>query len=137
MTTGTMSATAPAGGTGGEPLYSKRAPLSPSGVLPQAEGKASVVVGLRREEVEVEGTGLIPGAVYKVFADGVEIGSALAQSSSTRPGFLRLRLTGGEAGEAAIPPLLRPITRIRHVEVRDAADRVIMQGDFLPGGGGT
>ena len=117
-------------------FFVKRTSLSPSGLLSQVAGKAGVYVGHKREEVRVEASDLMPGATYSVFADGIRLGSAVAQSAATQSGFLRLRLMHEGSNGYSIPPALRPITNIKHIELRNSSDRVILQGDFLPGGDG-
>ncbi|HXG65830.1 MAG TPA: S8 family serine peptidase [Blastocatellia bacterium] len=122
------------GGAGREGQFLvKRTPLASTGIIPQAAGKANIFIGTHRQEIKVEGNRLMPGETYRVFADGIEIGTAAAQSATTKSGFLRIRLVGSEA----IPPSLRPLTNIRHIEVRDSSDQIILQGDFLPGGDGS
>jgi hypothetical protein len=120
-------------GPGGQ-LFEKEAPLSPTPSLPQAGGRAQIKVEEQREGLKVEGERLTPGALYTIFADGINVGSAVAQSGPTQLGFLRIELTNNGRGERAIPPLLRPVVGIKRVEVRDSSGQVILRGDFLPGG---
>jgi hypothetical protein len=122
-----------AGGAGpAGQLLEKEAPLAPTGVLPQAGGKAQVEVEGGREALTVEADRLTPGAIYKVFADGMAVGFAVAQSAAAQTGFVRVEWTSADG--RALPPLLRPTLKLKHIEVRDSADQVILQGDFLDGG---
>jgi hypothetical protein len=110
----------------------KEAPLAPTGVLPRAGGKAQVEVEDSREALTVEADRLTPGAIYRVLIDEVDVGFAVAESAAAQSGFVRVRLTSEDG--RLLPPALRPTLKIKHIEVRDSSDRVILQGDFLPGG---
>jgi hypothetical protein len=122
-----------AGGIGPQgQLLEKETSLAPTGMLPQAGGKAQVEVEDRREALTIEADRLTPGAIYKVFADGMAVGFALAQSAAAQSGFVRIQLTN--AGGRALPPALQPLIKVKHIEVRDSSDQVILQGDFLLGG---
>ncbi|MEN3335419.1 MAG: thermitase [Blastocatellia bacterium] len=121
------------GGAGpADQLLEKEAPLAPTGVLRKAGGKAQVVVEGGREALTIEADRLTPGAIYKVFADGMEVGFAVAQSAAAQTGFVRVEWTSADG--RALPPLLQSIIKLQHIEVRDSSDQVILQGDFLPGG---
>lgn len=113
----------------------KQTPLAPAGPLPQAGGKARVEVGPRREELIIEGDRLTPGASYRVLVDGIDLGWAVSHSEVSESGFLRVQLTSDRSGAGALPPSLHSVIDIKRVELRDSAGRVILQGDFLPGGG--
>src|SRR5262249_5970243 len=118
------------GGTGGGQSFEKETALTATSVIPQAKGKARAEVETEGEQLRVEGDNLISGATYQVFADGTAIGTATAQS-----GYFRLELDG-----SALPAALRPVTNIRHIEVRNPAGQVVLQGDFQAGddsGGGS
>jgi hypothetical protein len=115
----------------------KRASLTSNQLLSQASGRAIVFVAPKHDEIRVEGNGLTPGATYSAFADGISIGLGVARSAGSGSGFVRLRLTGDGSGENRIPAALKPLTTIKHIELRDASSRVILQGDFLPGGDGS
>jgi hypothetical protein len=125
-----------ADGMGSDQFIMKRASLSSTGLLSKAAGKANVFVSRKREDLRVEGNSLTPGDTYIAFADGVNLGIRVAQTATTRSGFVRLRLTGDGANEYRIPATLKPLTNIKHIELRDSSNRVILQGDFLPGGDG-
>ena len=112
----------------------KRAPLSATGLLPEAGGKAEVEIGPEREEVTIEAGRLTPGLSLKIFVDGIDLGWAVAQSGVSQSGFFRVQLTSDGSNGRAPPPSLRSVMNIKHVELRDSSDRVILEGDFLPGG---
>ena len=124
------------GGTGptGQ-LVEKRAPLAPTGLLPQAGGKAHVELETKREELRIEAGGLTPGASYKIIADGISLGWAVARSKTSQSAFLRVQLTSDGPNGNVLPPSLQPVINIKHIELRDSSDQIILQGDFLPGGG--
>ena len=126
------------GGSGGGQVFEKETNLTATGVIPQAKGKARAEIESEGEQLRVEGDNLVSGAAYQVFADGIAIGTATAQS-----GYFRLELSGG-----ALPAAIRPVTNIRHIEVRNTTGQVVLQGDFQAsddsgggsgggGGGGT
>jgi hypothetical protein len=124
------------GGTGPSyQLVEKRTPLVPTGVLPQAGGKAHVEVEGDHQELAIEAARLAPGAVFKSFVDGTDLGWAIAKSESSQSAFLRVHLTGDGSNGNVLPPSLRSVMNIKHVELRDSSNRVILQGDFLPAGG--
>ena len=109
---------------GGE--IEKEAVLTSTG---QAKGKARVEFRAEREKLRIEGEHLQSGVAYEIFADGVSLGSALAQS-----GYFRVEFTSDNTSGSLIPAALRPVIRIQHIEVRDAANRIVLQGNFQAGG---
>jgi len=115
-------------------LAEKRAPLRPTETLPQAGGKAHVEVEGDRQELTIEAARLTPGAAFRIFVDGIDLGLAVAESVSRQSGFLHVQLTGNGSNGRALPPSLRAVMSIKHVELRDSSNRVFLQGDFLPGG---
>lgn len=123
------------GGTGPNgQLLDKRAPLAPAEVAAQASGRAHIAVEAKHEELSIEASGLLPGASYKIIVDGIDLGQAVAQAQTSQSAYLRIQLTDDPRGATGLPPALRPVTGIRHVELRDSSDRLVLQGDFLPGG---
>ena len=121
-----VGTTGPAGET-----ITKQTPLAS---LAEARGKAFVKLDGNHEELRIEANRLTPDAVYNIFVDGVGIGSAVARAESKQSGFLRIRMTADGSTGLTLPPQLRPIMSIKRVEVRDASNGVVLQGDFLPGG---
>jgi len=117
------------GSVGGSPVE-KEISLDSTGALPGAGGKARIKVETEREELRVEGEDLAAGATYQVVVDGVNLGSGTAQGD-----YLRLEFTSDNSSGRLLPPSLRPAFNIRHVELQELSGRVILQGDFLPGGG--
>ncbi len=107
---------------------------TPLASLTEARGKAFVKLDDGLEELRIEANRLTPGAVYNIFVDGVSLGSAVARAESKQSGFLRIRLTADGSSGLTLPSPLRAIMSIRRVEVRDAANEIVLQGDFLPGG---
>ncbi|HJZ67587.1 MAG TPA: S8 family serine peptidase [Blastocatellia bacterium] len=124
------------GGTGPRyQLVEKRTPLLPTGVQPQVGGKTHVEVEGDHEDFAIEAARLAPGAVFKILVDGIDLGWAVARSESSQSAFLRVHLTGDGSNGHSLPPSLRSVMNIMHVELRDSSNRVILQGDFLPAGG--
>ncbi|HEX5734307.1 MAG TPA: S8 family serine peptidase [Blastocatellia bacterium] len=122
-----VGSTAPAGET-----ISKQTPLAS---VSDAKGKAYVWLDATHEELRVEANRLTPGALYDIIIDGVSIGSAMARTESKQSGFLRIIATANGSSGVLLPAQLRPVFNIRRVEVRDSEGRLVLQGDFLAGGG--
>ena len=116
-------------------LVEKQTQLAPTGPLPDAGGKADIEVESEREELIIEASRLTPGMRLKIFVDGIDLGWAIAQSAASQSGFLRIQLTSDGSNGRALPDPLRSVMSIEHVELRDSSDRVVLEGDFLPGGG--
>jgi subtilisin family serine protease len=103
-----------------------------SSPLPGSSGGGSASIriealmdGTRREQLGVSAEGLVSGDVYRLIVDGIDAGSTMVRS-----GFLRLLFTSDGVGGQLLPPNLRPVTNIRHVELRDSRGNVSLQGDF-------
>lgn len=124
---------APAVGITGpaDETITKQTPLDS---LTEARGKAFVKLDDRQEELRIEINRLTPGAIYNIFVDGVSLGSAVARVESKQASFLRIRLTADGSSGMTLPPQLRPVMKIKRVEVRDLSNEIILQGDFLSGG---
>lgn len=99
--------------------------LKRGGVGGAAFGKASITQAGTREEFAVEAHGLSARTTYRLMVDGTSLGSHLAASL----GGLTLVFVG-EPERAPLPPGISPVARIRHVELRDALDRVVLDGSF-------
>lgn len=90
-----------------------------------AFGKAGVNVKGARQEFTVEAHMLSVRTTYKLIVDG----NALASDVSASLGSLGFVFVT-EPGRAPLPPAIEPVTKIRHVELRDSLDRVVLQGNF-------
>jgi subtilisin family serine protease len=90
-----------------------------------AFGKASITQTGARQEFVVEAHFLSARTTYKLVVDGDALGSNLAASL----GSLSFAFVG-EPGGASLPPGIAPVTRIRHVELRDSLERVVLEGTF-------
>jgi subtilisin family serine protease len=123
----TFGATPP-GSSGGQSVE-KEATLVGTSVLPQAHGSARAEVEPEREKLRIEGDGLVSGVAYRLFADAVDLGTAVAQS-----GFLRVEFTSDGSSGVTLPAALRPVTSIVRVELRDPAGQVVLEGSFQAGG---
>jgi hypothetical protein len=115
----------PQPGGGGE--LEKEAKLTSTG---QAEGRARAKIEAEREELRVEGEDLQSGVAYSIVADGVTLGSVVAQS-----GYFRAEFTSDNSSGRLLPAALRPVTKIQNIEVRDPSGQVVLQGTFQAGGG--
>ncbi len=108
----------------------KETRLAATGVLPQAAGGASVRIealadSTRREQLSVSAEGLTSEASYRLIVDGVNVGGAMGRS-----GFLRVMLTSDGSSGQLLPPSLRPVINIKHIELQDATGHVVLQGNF-------
>ncbi|HSE96828.1 MAG TPA: hypothetical protein VLD57_01070, partial [Blastocatellia bacterium] len=93
-------------------------------------GKARVQVERERDELRVEAEGLQPGVGYQVVVDGVNLGIVTPGSK-----YLKVEFTSDGSSGRVLPASLRPAYYIKHVELQELSGRVILQGDFQPGGG--
>jgi thermitase len=123
-----------AGGGDGQ-FIEKKANLVSTGALPQASGEAKVEVEPEHQELEVRADGLTPGVAYQIIVDGVNIATRTAQSDSSNLGFFRVKFRSDGGGDLPFPASLVPVTNIQHVELRNPAGQVVLQGDFQAGGG--
>lgn len=81
--------------------------------------------GGRREQLNVAAEGLISDASYNLVVDGTNIGSTIPRS-----GYIRVLLTSDGSSSQLLPPWLRPVVNIRHIELRDAGGKAVLEGDF-------
>ena len=119
----------PGPGGGGGQSVEKEATLSPTGVIPQANGKARAEVESEREELRVEADGLESGVAYVIFADSVNLGSFIAQS-----GYLKVEFTSDGSSGLTLPAAARPVTGLQTIELRDPAGQAVLRGTFQAGG---
>jgi hypothetical protein len=104
--------------------------LTSTGALPQASGNSAIRIealadGTRREQLSVSAEGLSSSASYRLFVNGANIGSVIARS-----GFARVILTSDGSSGQVLPPSLRPVTNIRHIELVDERGLIILEGSF-------
>jgi hypothetical protein len=123
----TFGAPAPGGGAGQS--VEKEATLNPTGVIPQANGKARAEVEPEREKLRVEADQLASGVSYTIFADGVNLGSVTAQT-----GYLKVEFTSDGSSGSMLPPALRPVTNIQTIELRTLGGQLVLHGAFQAGG---
>jgi hypothetical protein len=125
----TFVATPGAGQPGGGQSVEKEATLNPTGVIPQANGKARAEVEPEREKLRVEADQLASGVSYNIFAGSVNLGSFTAQS-----GYLRVEFTSDGSSGLILPPAVRPVTNIQTIELRSLAGQAVLRGTFQAGG---
>ncbi len=121
--------------------------LEAMGGEPDAGGVAKIEIRKGRksrpplQEFLVIGTKLQAGTTYTLIVDGNTIGSAVAEDSSRdkiQAGVefkfsSRVKDPAAKMGDAnPLPMALDPVTNIRHVELRDANNQVVVVGDFMP-----
>lgn len=119
----------PGAGQPGDQSIEKETTLNPTGVIPQASGRARAEVEPEREKFRVEAEGLASGVPYSVFADSVDLGTVTAQS-----GYVRVEFTSDGSSGGMLPPALRPVTGINVIEVRNAVGQAVLRGTFQAGG---
>jgi len=112
------------GGGGGN--VEKEAKLTSTG---QAKGSARAEIETQREKLRVEGEHLQSGTTYQIVADGVSLGTVVAQS-----GYFRVEFTSDNSSGRLLPQALRPVTKVQSIEVRDLSNQVVLQGTFQAGG---
>ncbi len=91
----------------------------------EAAGTASIDVSGAQQEFTVEAQRLSVRSDYQLFVNG----SQITRNTSVSLGSLRFAFSN-ESGPLLSP--LNPVTGIRHVEIRDASNRVVLLGDFNP-----
>jgi subtilisin family serine protease len=116
------------GAGGGGQSLEKEIALSSTGVIPQAVGSAKIEDEAQHQRLKVEGDNLSAGA-YTIVANGIQLGAAAASS----PGYIKAEY---RSDEGTLPQALQPVSNINHIEVRNAAGQVVLQGDFQSGSGG-
>jgi hypothetical protein len=94
-----------------------------------AVGRATVTVKGLRQEFAVLVQGLDPRTSYRLVVDGAVVTSDVAASLGT----LRFVLAT-DLGQPPLPPPINPVSKIRHVELRDSLNRLVLQGDFSGAG---
>lgn len=112
--------------------------LVASGVEPAARGEAETEITGTEQKFEVEGFSLTPRTSYRIFVDGNLVSDASARFTTNALGGMKIEFsTRASSSHLPLPAALTPVSNIRRVEIRDAADRIVLQGDFQSGGGGT
>jgi len=111
-------------------FFERETRLVSTGLLAQPSGSAAIRIealpaGGRREQLSLSAEGLMSQSSYRLIVDGTNVGDTIARS-----GFLRVILTSDGSMGQLLPPLLRPVTSIRHLEVQDASGRAVLQGVF-------
>jgi hypothetical protein len=106
-------------------LTEKEIFLAPTGILPQAEGRARIQIEPQRQELRVIAEELEPSASYQIVVDGRNLGTA-----SSNAGFFRAEFTSDGSSGRLLPAELLPATNIRRVQVLNLAGQVVLQGDF-------
>jgi thermitase len=101
--------------------------LTSGAAIPEARGKASISIAGVKQLFKLEAYNLSVRTLYRLYVDGVELSN---ERKSANLGSLIF----GFSTEPNTPPLssiINPVTKIRHVELRDASGHtIILQGDF-------
>ncbi len=112
--------------------------LQSTHVEPLANGKAEFEINGTEQEFELEAIGLTVNHPYRIIVDGTQIIHG-GRATSNNFGGLKIEFsTTPSSNHEQLPGSLNPVRNIRHVELRDSQDRIILQGDFgQPTGGGS
>nr|AIA11640.1 hypothetical protein [uncultured bacterium] len=111
--------------------FEKEARLASTGDFKQAGGRATVRVesireDLRRESLIVSAEGLISDVSYRIVVDQVTV-----EISTARFGFVRAHFTSDGSSGQLLPPPLRPVVKIKRLEVQDArTGQTVLAGNF-------
>jgi hypothetical protein len=131
-------------GTKPEKKISKTIRLRPTALSPDATGIIRIDFSTPKEgdpkqSFELIGVNLNKNNSYKLFIDGNEITARDAKvgkgeteaviivefSSKMKEGNKNGGITGG------LPTQINPVTNIKHVEIRDANNQIVLVGDFV------
>ena len=117
--------------------------LIPTALAPNATGIIRIEFSAKKEgdpqqQFELIGVNLGKGNGYKIVIDGNEVTSREAKAGKGQAEavviveFSSKKKEGGKKGGFGdgLPAALDPVTKIKHVEVRDANNQVILIGDF-------
>lgn len=117
--------------------------LKPTSMAPDATGIVRISFSSKKEGEAIQSFEVITVNVnnkdnYRLFVDGTEITSREAKAGKGEEEaffvieFSSKKKDGGKKGGAAqgLPTTLDPVTKIRHIEVRDINNQVILVGDF-------
>jgi hypothetical protein len=90
-----------------------------------AFGKAAITVAGSTQEFSLAANRLSVRSSYKLVVDG----NFVASGASANLGSLKF-VFSTDASKPPLPGPLNPVKNIRHVELRDALDRVVLEGNF-------
>jgi hypothetical protein len=111
--------------------------LQPGTTAPMATGIAKITLksnGNAIQRFQVVGANLTKGMSYTLVVDGNVIATSAAdtdEDTSAAVEFIFSKKTkGGSVKNNNLPAVLDPVTKIKHVELRDANNGVVLSGDF-------
>ena len=117
--------------------------LKPTGMSPEATGIVRISFTMKKEgeasqQFELITVNLNDRDNYRLFVDGTEVTSREARAIKGNAEaffvieFSNKKKEAGKKGGSAdgLPTSLDPVTKIRHIEVRDMNSQVILVGDF-------
>lgn len=105
----------------------------------KATGIAKILLktkGKAMQRFQVVGANLKSGATYTLIVDGQIVGSKTAVNEEGEEEnaveFVFAKKAKGKIGEGEtlLPAELDPVSKIKHVELRDASNQVVLSGDF-------
>jgi ATP-binding cassette subfamily B multidrug efflux pump len=98
---------------------------------PDAKGLAHINASGSRDDFEVEADNLDPLSQYTVIVDG----APLSTFTTNENGSLRLEWSSTpDSGKLTLPILLHPLSNLRHIEIRNSSEAVVLSGDNEPKG---
>lgn len=116
--------------------------LKPTAVSPEATGIIRVDFAMAKQgdpkqTFELVGVNLNKNSSYKLFIDGMEITARDAKAGKGETEavivveFSSKMKDGGKGGvNGGLPAQIDPVTNIKHVEIRDVNNQIILVGDF-------
>jgi hypothetical protein len=113
-----------------------RIELTNSGVQPAALGRAEISISGSVQQLRVSGYSLSPMTVYSVVVDGSNI-TGNGSASTVFGGFGVVFSNASIPGSLPLPPAQNPVSGIRHVEIHDSQNTLILSGDFTAVSGST
>jgi subtilisin family serine protease len=104
----------------------KEARLLTTAATPKVSGRATAKILADYQELKIEAEGLQTGAIYRLFVDGIYLGSRVCES-----GFVRAQFTSSEVGDQFLPFTLRPVINIRRIELLSSRGEIVLRGEFV------
>jgi hypothetical protein len=108
-------------GGGDSHEVSRQADLNPTDVNADAKGKVTTRMSSVKETLEIEGSKLDGHSTYTIVIDGFSLGTITTDGS----GSFKISLS---TEDGSLPPQVRPVSNIQHVNVIDSMSRTVLTG---------
>lgn len=109
--------------------------LQPGTAEPNAGGMADIMLKTGRNEMQKFQVVCerLSGGTYFLYVDGLLIDTA-ATSNQVGSGieWMFVKKSKGKigAGQKPLPPALDPVTKIKHIEIRNVSNQIVLSGNF-------